>query len=182
MSNQLTQACIRKELDNLVGRRVVRAGLMAGIVVITFGKSQLEISRSGKLIEVGEYALHIQCAWRLVRDSEIVVGFADWVVERSAEGDDEDEEAVDEAVVEEEDESQGVYDRLTKALSESPRVIELVHVRGGGFSLALEGGLYLETFPSLSESDPDDEFWRLLRCLESTPHFVVRPSGASLEM
>ncbi len=42
-----------------------------------FGDQREVITRSGETKVVGEYALHVQCPWRIVRGDEIVVGSRD---------------------------------------------------------------------------------------------------------
>ncbi|MBI3546087.1 MAG: hypothetical protein HY081_05780 [Gammaproteobacteria bacterium] len=128
--------------------------------MVSFGNRYRETTRKGKEIEVGDYALHIQCAWRLARSNAVVVGFADYVA------------AEDEA-----ENVTKIYNRLREEFSKSPIVKEIPFVRGGAFSLALEDGLYLEAFPSFSAEDPNKEFWRIFRPKWPSPHFVVTPAG-----
>ncbi len=160
MNNSLPKNRVESELRRLVGLRTWGPGLAAGMLMISFGDRHRDTTMKGKEVQIGDYALHIQCAWRLARSNAVVVGFADYVAAED------DEEKV-----------MKLYNCLNEALSKSPTVTEVSFVRGGAFSLALEDGLYLEAFPSLSDSDPDAEFWRIFRPKSPTSHFVVTPTG-----
>jgi hypothetical protein len=157
MGNILPLQPLRTQLQKLLGLSAWGPGIIAGMLTVSFGSRRSQQTRRGEVM-VGELSLHIQCAWRLVRDEEIVAGFADYM-----ESEDE-EEAL-----------RSIHAALSAALAEEPTVRDVTSLRGGGFSLALSNGLFLEAFPSLSFHDPDAEFWRLFA--PDGLHFVVGPGG-----
>lgn len=161
MKNGLTKDKITGALSRLVGLPAWEPTLAAGMLMISFGQRH-NTTRNGKTIALGDYSLHIQCAWRLARSDEIVVGFADYVAA-------EDEQSLTR-----------VQKRLQSEFSESPVVGAVDSVRGGAFSIALMNGLYIDAFPSLSAPDPDAEFWRMFSPNQSDRHFVVTPKGIEL--
>jgi hypothetical protein len=134
---------------------------MAGMLGLAFGNRYPEKLRSGRMGESGDFGLHVQCAWRVAREEEVVSGYAEYM-------------AIDE------DDSPAFaafHKTLRSAFADSPKVEAVTGVRAGAFSLRLEGGLYIEVLPSASDNgDPESEFWRLMP-REPEPPFVVRPGG-----
>lgn len=128
------------------------------------------IGFSGRPKIVGEYALHLQCCWRLRDVTSILVGSDDrWYPP----GDPFDQPNGWKW------EDANRFDERTKSLlsrfgSAFP-VVESVHADAiGGFQLSLAGGLALEAFPNDSASE---EFWRFFDPSRDTRHFVVGASG-----
>lgn len=159
MNSKFSEDRIERELQKLVGLRAWGPGLAAGMLTVSFGNRYPDTTRSGKEREVGDYALHIQCAWRLVRGSAVVIGFTDYLAAEGQEGANE------------------VWDRLKQEFSTSPIVKKLSHARAGAFSFTLESDLHLEAFPSLSATNVDEESWRIFTPKSLVSHFVVTPSG-----
>ena len=108
---------------------------------------------------VGQWALHIQCPWRIVAADRIVAGSAD------------SSEAT---------ELFPQYDPLTKSyLNVSDQlVVEQVHADDhGGVDIQLSGGYRLQVFPDAKEG----ESWRLFEPAKTTPHFVIEQESPSRE-
>lgn len=160
MGANLHSEILRVELEKLVGLPMWRANIMAGILGLAFGNRYPAKMRSGGMGESGDFGLHVQCAWRVAREDEVVSGYAEYMAI------DEDDSPAFEAF----------YKTLRSAFVQSPKVEAVTSVRAGAFSLRLEGGLYIEVFPSASDDDPESEFWRLMP-REPEPHFVVGPGG-----
>jgi hypothetical protein len=160
MGTNLHSEILRAELEKLVGLPLWGVGLAAGMLTLAFGNRYTVRTSLGREVEKGDFGLHIQCAWRIAREDEVVAGFADYV-------------ALDHA-----DRSAFTtfYEALQSLFVESPRVEAVESLRAGAFSLRLEGSLYVEAFPSFSVVDPESEFWRLLS-REPDQHFVVGPGG-----
>lgn len=160
MGANLHSEILRAELEKLVGLPMWRANIMAGILGLAFGNRYPEKLRSGGMGESGDFGLHVQCAWRVAREDEVISGYAEYM-------------AIDE------DDSPtyaAFYKTLRSAFAESPKVEAVTSVRAGAFSLRLEGGLYIKVFPSASDDgNPNSEFWRLMP--RKQPHFVVCPRG-----
>jgi hypothetical protein len=68
---------IENELSVLVGLPLWIAGRVADLEWFHFGQPHTVVDRKGKPKEVGDYALHIQCGWRVVKDDCIIVGSRD---------------------------------------------------------------------------------------------------------
>lgn len=121
---------------------------------------------------VGDFALHVQCPWRLVTTNQILTGSADYH-EPAAEG-----EAVNlddyqsgnlqrkrlQALFE-------TYDAETRSLinqSDSLTVVSLHADRFGGLDLELSGGVRLQVFPDGSRG----ENWRFFSPGNDESHFI----------
>src|SRR5579864_5056311 len=71
------KAKIERALAPLTGRTLWGYSRAADLASFSFGGKKTVIDINGKRKEIGEYALHIQCAWNISNDSSIVVGSAD---------------------------------------------------------------------------------------------------------
>jgi hypothetical protein len=65
---------IENELSVLVGLPLMDAGRAADLEWFHFGQPHTIVDRKGKPKEVGDYALHIQCGWRIVKDDRVIEG------------------------------------------------------------------------------------------------------------
>lgn len=120
--------------------------------------------RKGQTSIVGEYALHVQCAWRIIEANEIVVGSRDLYSKSSIA-----------AIVSGDDwtwQRDNLRDeRITAWFGKRERIIESIRADAiGGFAMTLRGGAVLEVFP---DSSANVESWRLLPPNDEAPHFVV---------
>jgi hypothetical protein len=131
---------------------------------------------------VGEYALHIQCPWRIEGPQGIVTGRSDlWKpAEDSPEVDwetwdyEENENLQDKLIAE----WLQAYDPQTRSfVNETDRlVVETVQGDAyGGATIALSGGFRLILFPAGTEG----EDWRIFRPGYDEPHFVI--TGGTIE-
>lgn len=166
---------IEAALEPLIGLSLWTARRAADMEMFHFGARRIVPGRDGEPREVGEWALHLQCAWRLTGPEGIVVGSRDRFyaagVDPYAEVESEDWDwdrpganRCDERI-----------DAFFTAQSATPPVVEAVSAdRLGGFCLQMSGGHALEVFPfdSLGE-----EHWRLLPPSREQDHFVVTGLG-----
>jgi hypothetical protein len=135
-----------------------------------FGERRKSVTGRGTPREVGEWALHVQCAWRISQDSRIVVGDRDlYYPENYNQGD----------VIPEEfdwDVGPNRRDRLLISLfAAHDFVVQSIEVGTvGSLRLRLTRGISLEIFPNDSISI---EYWRLFEPDKDGPHFVVTPKG-----
>lgn len=164
MGANLDSEILRSELEKLVGLPVWGVGLSAGMLGLSFGNRYPVKLRSGRMGEDSDFGLHVQCAWRVAREDEVVVGYAGYMAI-----DEDDAPAL-----------KAFYETLCSVFAEGPKVEAVTGVRAGAFSLCLEGGVYVEVFPSAQDVDPDAEFWRLMP-REPRSHFVVGPSGLEVD-
>ena len=63
-------------LSSLVGLPVLKIGRAADLLWIHFGSWRDIPARNGGTRAVGDWALHIQAPWRIIKDQTILVG--DW--------------------------------------------------------------------------------------------------------
>ena len=168
---------ILAHLQPLVGLKLSIARRAADLRNFQFG-TICQVERG----TAGEYALHVQCPWRIEARDHIVTGQRDlW--EPLVVTDDFDWEAWD---YEKGDNLQdhrlasllGGYDPATKSLVNdgSLLVVESVDADGhGGVTLALSGGYLLLIFPAGSRG----EDWRVFQRGTESPHFVI--AGGAIE-
>ncbi|MGB8769187.1 MAG: hypothetical protein WCC92_06210 [Candidatus Korobacteraceae bacterium] len=145
-----------------------RAGDMA---MFHFGERRKETNRRGELSEIGEYALHLHCPWRIVNGEEILMAALDVYKPQSGH--------------EEEDDRDFVWERAGNLLDERARaffdndareyIVECVQAgHAGALRLSLEGELWLEICPCDSTKG---EHWRLFQPCTEREHFAVTGAG-----
>ncbi|MBZ5643035.1 MAG: hypothetical protein LAO19_09770 [Acidobacteriia bacterium] len=61
----------------LIGKTLWRWTRAADMACFDFGQRRLRLDRHGKEREIGEYALHVECAWRMIEGDRVVVGRQD---------------------------------------------------------------------------------------------------------
>lgn len=119
---------------------------------------------------VGDFALHIQCPWRIENNTGIITGRADlWEpLERSPEFSYDDWDYEDGNIQDQ---------RIDQFLSANTELfVESLSIEShGSFTLALSGGYKLMVFPSGSTG----EDWRFFRPGSGESHLVV--SGGAIE-
>jgi hypothetical protein len=79
-----TEATVMGKLTSLVGLRLCIARDAAGMKNFQFGEIRPHPSGKGT---VGDFALHVQCPWRLVTTTQVLTGSADYY-EPAVEGED----------------------------------------------------------------------------------------------
>ncbi|MCG8350076.1 MAG: hypothetical protein MI924_20105 [Chloroflexales bacterium] len=168
------QERIRDTLQVLVGLPMWDAGRAANLIWFHFGAKQLIKGRKGDLREVGEYALHLQCAWRIVHLDSIVVASNDRLYPR----DDPRHEPPDfDWMVPGANRCDEQLECLFTTFDPSQLIVQAVETdRVGGFQLSMGRGLALEVFPNNSF---DAECWRFFCFSRDERHLVV--TGAGIE-
>jgi hypothetical protein len=164
-----TEATVMGKLTSLVGLRLCIARDAAGMKNFQFGEIRPHPSGKGT---VGDFALHVQCPWRLVTTTQVLTGSADYY-EPAVEGED----------VNLDDHQSGnlqrkrlqalfqTYDAETRSLinqSDSLIVISLHADRFGGLDLELSGGVRLQVFPDGSRG----ENWCVFSPGNDESHFI----------
>ena len=71
------QQQVESVIAPLVGMPLWDAGRAADLLWLAFGQRQTIKDFRGKPREAGEYALHVQCAWRFVLGEKVVAGNRD---------------------------------------------------------------------------------------------------------
>lgn len=164
---------IINETEKLKGLKLRDVTRAANLISLGLGET-ISITRGGLTEESPEFALHIQCTWRLSNDSKIVVASQDLFVPR-ADWQEEDEDfewhvpgnnRFDERITE-----------FLKAV-DGNLVIEEVQVDClGGLKIWMSNSFVLEVFPDSSDESEDWEFWRFFNRRKNSPHFVVSGKG-----
>jgi hypothetical protein len=169
---------IRQQVENvmapLVGVPLWDAGRAADLMWLAFGQRQTIPDFQGKPREVGEYALHVQCAWRFVQGEKVLVGNRDLYYPRGY------RDPKEEIPKEFNWDVQGANrcDEMLATLfagGAKQFVVQRVEVgQAGKFALLLECDLTLQVFPNDSL---EGEHWRLFRPGSDGPHSVFTGEG-----
>jgi hypothetical protein len=144
-------ASIETALAPLIGLPLWAAGHAADMLWVQFGaKIPAPLMRDPKR-EAGEYALHVQCPWRVSGLTGVVAGSSD-------------DAAADHQLA----------TWLDAHRTDPVRVIAIAADRCGGFIATLTHHFAFEVFP---EESSEREQWRLLQPGKDVPHFVVLGTG-----
>jgi hypothetical protein len=137
-----------------------------------FGTRRSVTDRRGKRKEVGSFALHVQCAWRIAGSRTIIVASRDRLY--PAGDPDHEPPDFDWSIPG----ASRVDEQMTTFLSDrahTPLRIESVQADSiGGFCLYLSEGYILEVFP---DDSVGNELWRLFQPSTAAEHFVVTGRG-----
>jgi hypothetical protein len=141
-------------------------GRAANMLWVHFGELRETVSPLGRKRETGEWALHVQCAWRICQRGRIVVANGDFY--RSPSGDPLDDWDTF---------GNSAFDATVAALNEewtdSPPQVTSIRVDDvGGFSLQLTHDYRFDVFPA--NSNEHVEHWRLFQPAADRQHFVFR--------
>jgi hypothetical protein len=166
---------IEDALQCLIGLPMWGGGRTGDLEWFQFGEKRTIVTKHNALREVGSYALHIQCAWRLVGHEVILVASQDRFFPSGPNP---------YAVTDTFDWDQPGANRCDQRISDlvAPFKTDLVvssvtHVDSvGSFTLTFAGSITLQVFPDHSL---EDEYWRLFSPGTDREHFVV--TGAGIE-
>src|SRR5262245_54759416 len=140
-------------------------GRAADLQWLQFGGRHTVPRRPEGTKEVGDFALHIQCAWRLRGPSDIIVASRDRYYPKG------DPHSADDHFEWDTPGANRWDERMEDFLSKHCRLrVESVSAdEVGGFSLTFEGGFLFEVFP---DDSLNGEYWRLFRPSMSSRHIV----------
>jgi hypothetical protein len=163
----MNTTAIQQALMRLVGLPLRFIGRAANLLWLHFGATHEVAARGGGTKTVGDWAIHVQCAWRLCRHGRIELAYRDYYY--SADGD---------ALDDWDTPGKSRFDRLAAVLGRefetTPPVVHSVTTDDvGGFSLTLSHDYRLDVFPDHSSHDDDSEHWRLFEPGSDREHFVV---------
>jgi hypothetical protein len=162
---------VQNALNVLIGQPQWSSGRAADLEWFSFGQRRTVKGPRGTK-EVGEYALHIQCAWRITHGDQVVVGSHDLYYPS---------EERDTPVNEFDWDVQGanLRDRRIAELFQNETrqflVREVEVGKSGTFSIIFDDEYVMDVFPDNSRNG---EHWRMLKPYADEPHFVV--SGKEL--
>ena len=162
---------VQEALSVLIGQPLWSSGRAADLEWFQFGPRKTVQDSRGDKKEVGEYALHVQCAWRIRQGDQVVVASRDLYSPPEESDDRPDNFNWD---------VQG-GNRRDKRIAElflgetRQFMVQKVEVgAAGSFTIGLEGAYALDVFPDDSLSG---EHWRIFKPYAGEPHFVVAGKG-----
>lgn len=166
-----TEPSVEEAIAVLAGKPLSGRFRAADMEMFEFGEQVPFIDRQGRARTIGEYRLHVQCSWRIVRAGTILVGYADMTEPPSGVA------AVD---FDPNTGGKNRRDELVALFLEDTSLDGRVVTRQettpyGDARLTFRDGSRLELFPEASARD--NESWRLL--MPDGSHIVM--SGAGLE-
>lgn len=140
--------------------------------MVQLWEARLELGHRGKRRVIADYALHLQCPWRICGPAGIVVGSQDLFYpagDPSVEPPDFDWD-VPGSTRRDERMSEFLASRETAPLY----VLAVSADEAGSISLDFVGGYSMDVFPVESL---EREYWRLFQPGKDGPHFVVTGRG-----
>jgi hypothetical protein len=144
----------------LEGLRMWGSGRAVDMEMFAFGRRLPRQKGDGSQHEVGEYALHVQCGWRIWHEGRTYVGSRDDFDPMLS--------------------HEGERDRLLRELFERENLVVLAVDTGsaGRLVIRFENGSELEVLPDRAKSDGEPaENWRLFTPGSDAPHLVYYSSG-----
>lgn len=162
---------IEQATAGLPGKALWKCSRAADMAVFHLGKRSDVTDRHSKIVQVGEYALNVQCAWRIARKDKVVVGSGDLYYPA---------DFMTEDIPPDFDWDKGPNrrDELLRLLFADDTQQFIVRRVGvgvaGSLNITMDDDLSLEIFPNDSLRD---EYWRLLRPGSQDAHFVVSGNG-----
>lgn len=161
---------IQHAASALIGMLLWDAGRAADLAWFAFGERRVVEDSQGKSKEVGEFALHVQCGWRIVQHEKVIVGHRDLYYPAGAGN----ESRAVPADFHWDVQGANRMDERLKRLFENPPVgmtVARIEVGlAGALQIFLENETVLEIFPNDSF---DEEHWRLFRPYRGERHFVA---------
>lgn len=163
------KAQIQTALKPLIGLDLSRLTRAANMECFHFGILTVVDDKQA----YGEFALHIQCPWRITNRKEIVVGYEDLYepINENAEYDPDFDWDIS---------GGNLRDvKLDDLLKREKLTVDSVNVdEFGGFILHFTNNIDLTIFPTLTRKFEYGEYWRLLyNRTDESHHFVVGTFG-----
>jgi len=175
----MLQHQIQKSLQSLIGLQLAAAGRAADLEWFHFGKLRTVSAYGGKTKLVGDYALHVQCAWRIRSATEIIVASQDRYYPADGVQTDEEQFAWDVSGANRCD--QKIRQWLESYADTMPTVRQITADEVGSLCLVFSSESRLEIFPDSTDTDEAAEHWRYFQPDTDLPHLVMRVSDLALE-
>jgi len=164
---------IKLQLESLVGSKLNNIGRASNLFWLELGE-RLSVIRRGRTIELSEYALNIQCSWRITKENTIVVASGDLYSPNSDWNLDKEDFDWD---VQGNNKFDEKIEYLMRSIKE-PLTVEKIDLDEiGGLTIFLSKGFRLNVFPDISGDDEYSEFWRFYTRGKDSFHFVVTDNG-----
>ena len=158
---------IQQALAPLVGLPLHSIGRAANMVWLHFGEMREVSVRGGGTKTVGDWAIHIQCPWRISRSGRIVIAYHDFYYSPDG-GDLEDWDKLGASQFD------SAATSLRTEFEAVPPVVASVQTDDvGGFSIRFSQDYQLDVFPDTSFDS--SEHWRIFQPRVDSGHFVFPP-------
>ncbi len=165
---------IEYHLNSLIGEPLISASRAASMQMFGFGNWVDDPEEEAR--KVGEYAVHLQCTWRITSTNKIFVGRNDMYYPS---GDYEIEPENWNWDVIGANKCDEKTNELIKQHVDCPLIVEKITAdEFGSLNLQFSGNFRLEIFPD--DSLPK-EFWRFFKPTNEENHFVVGGNGIEFE-
>ena len=150
----------------LLGAELWTCRRTSDLVAFQFGERRAKKTFRGDLVDVGQYALHIQCAWRIARKDIVVVGSGDLYYPPDS--------TVQRAPADFDwAEGPNLGDELLLSLFDSDKrqfVVRRVDVGDvGSLHIVMDHDLFLDVLPN---ETVNEEYWRLFKPGSEEAHFI----------
>ncbi len=175
----MLQHRIEKGLQSLIGLRLAAAGRAADLEWFHFGNLHTVPSYGGKTKLVGDYALHVQCAWRIRSAIEIIVASQDRYYPADGVQIADGQFAWDVPGANRCD--QKIRQWLESYADTMPTVQQIIADDVGSLCLVFSTDLRLEIFPDSTDADEVAEHWRYFQPGTDQQHLVMRAGDLVIE-
>lgn len=166
---------IEQQLSVLVGLPLIRAGRAVDLEWFEFGEPHKRTRRDGVIIDVGEYALHLQCAWRIRTTHEIVVASHDVYYPPGDSRDSPDDFDWD---IPNGNRRDHCMNSFLREHTSHPLIVTAVEAdEVGSVKVSFTDNFVLDVFPNYSFTDADWELWRFFQIDTDASHFVITGQG-----
>lgn len=157
-------------VNELVGLSVHPMGAAADMLWIHFGPLKVTPDRYGKMKEVGQWALHLQCSWRFVQNNKVILASSDFYYDGMS-GESLDLDSDQQSMFQRNVEKLNTWIKSTKVTVSSIKCSE-----AGAFDLLFDNGLKFTVIPTQSD-EITEEAWRLFKPTSDESHIVYPPES-----
>ena len=170
--NRTENLQLRQTLASLVGLPLTCLCRVADLTMWDFGVQNLVTTKSGWKF-FSDWAIHIQCAWRLLSSDAILVASED--ITRSVAGEPVSDLQAGATLLD--------YRLQTLKLTGAAlRVTSIESSHHTDLRIDFDRGLQLQILTLTSTRDSEVEFWRLIEMSGAKRHFVAKPSGIEVHV
>ena len=146
---------VTRALAPLRGLPLRALGRAGDLLWLAFGEMRESLSPLGKLRTIGEWALHLECPWRVCQGGHLIVASGDMYYGPS-------DEALDDWDAPGQSRCDAATALLCDGFSTSPPSVTAIEVdEVGGFTLVLTNDYRVDVFPA--RSNANSEHWRLFQ-------------------
>ena len=155
---------IENKLGCLTNQNMSKIGRASTTVWIQFGQLKRVKTYKGSFKEVGKYALHIQCPWRLINsESKIIIGSGDIFIPK-------DKNLNDDTFI---DEFNALFDVIAKDIPDKIIVNKVEADETGSVKIKFKNAWELLILVDTSYNDEYYENWRFFEPGTQKDHFVI---------